>query len=151
MALITMDQPKAPLKRLKDYPLKVWQPAADTCEFCGAPYQVQVSWVDETGNFGTVIFKADHKPDCQRDMGDQTEEDVAGWLFSENTVHLFAKEWTPIKARANVGPCLNCWRLIVGTPIILFLQEGKAGEIDVCVKCAEETGILKALIRRTKK
>jgi len=132
------------LKRLKDYPLNVWQQAADCCEYCGAPYYIQVIFVDESGNYGEVAFKAEHTTDCMLEPGDKVIHDVAGWEFAEKTVGLFGKEWTPIIARANVGPCLNCWQL-VRAPIIMFLQEGKGGELDVCLKCAAELGFFKRL------
>lgn len=149
MTALIMAGPKAPLKRLKDFPLKVWQPAADTCEYCGAQYEARVTYVDKTGDFGTVEFRAKHKPDCMHDLGDQSETDVAGWKFAEYTVYHWGKEWTPILARADVCPCLNCGRLVVGIPFIHFLQDGAAcSELDFCFSCAEDLGILAQLLKR---
>lgn len=142
--------PRAPLKRLKDFPLKVWQPAADTCEYCGAEYRVRVTWVDKTGNFGDIEFASEHNPDCMRDMAGEIELESGGWEFAERTITLGGVEWTPLKTRANVGPCLKCGRLIVGIPLILFLDQGRLGELDFCFSCAEKLGILAQLLKGPK-
>jgi len=140
-------------KLLKDFPLHEWMEAADGCEFCKAKYQVQVTWVDETGSFGDVEYKILHKVDCPgkyegyEDEPDeafefQTNTDVAGWEFMDQPFNLRGKLYYPLKSRANVGPCLKCGKLVIGVPLILFIDGGKGGELDFCFDCAQESGIL---------
>ena len=142
------------LKRLRDFPRDTWMEAADGCDVCGGPYMVKVTWVDDSGDYGDVLVKAHHRDDCPEvpgigpygpDMSESWDRhDIAGWEYAEETVVVAGREWTPLKARANVGPCLNCGALIVGTPLILFLDEGMKGELDFCFRCAE-LGILNHL------
>lgn len=106
-----------------------------------------MTWVDKTGTYGDVEYSANHKSDCLRDIASETETDMAGWLFAEKTIFLGGVEWTPLKARGNVGPCLNCGRLVVGIPLILFIAEGKGGELDFCFKCAVKLGFLAQLLK----
>jgi hypothetical protein len=140
-------------KQLKDYPQDEWMEAADGCEFCGAKHMVKIAEVDETGNFGTVIIKTEHREDCPELFDDpapvrdpiEEQEDYAGWEFVDKPYALLGKEYYPLSSRANIGPCLECGKLVVGVPLILFLDKGRGGELDFCFECAEKLGILKAL------
>lgn len=151
-------------KLLRDYPLNKWIDAADRCESCGARYQVKVTYVDETGSFGDVEWKVDHIPDCPEGLDydsdiigiHQEGFDIAGWEYMDKPFTLKARhfyfenlkedlELYPLKSRANVGPCLLCGKLIVRIPLILFIDEGRGGQIDLCGSCAEEMGILKEI------
>jgi hypothetical protein len=131
------------LKRLKDYPLNEWMEAADGCDFCGEKARVMVTWVNKSGDFGDVVIQHRHKDESYDPemsvFGEHT--DVAGWEFSDRTLNIAGREWPTLKGRANIGPCLNCWNLVVGVPIILWPSDGKV-EIDLCFKCAKELGIL---------
>jgi len=154
------------LKRLKDYPLDEWMEAADGCDLCGERAWVKVTWVDESGDYGEAYFKTPHRPDCPNfrdayeswddpwvDYPDEPREtpkpvperrEIAGWEWSERTITLAGREWTTLKARANIGPCLNCMKLVVGVPLILWPSDGKV-ELDFCFSCAAELGILNHL------
>jgi len=144
------------LKRLKDFSLDTWIEAADTCPMCGGPYMVKVTWVDETGNFGDIMVKAHHRDDCSDileigpygpDMGESWDRhDIAGWEYADETVTFAGVEWTPLKAKGNVALCLNCMRFVVGVPIVLYLDEGRKGELDFCDACALDLGILDILV-----
>jgi hypothetical protein len=133
-------------KLLKDYPQDEWMEAADGCEFCGAKHMVKIAEVDETGktgNFGLVVIKTEHGEDCL-ELPDE-REDIAGWDFMDTPHTLLGKEYYPLSSTANIGPCLECGKLVVGVPLILFIEEGRGGELDFCFECAEKLGILKAL------
>jgi len=53
----------------------------------------------------------------------------------------------PLRSKCNVALCLNCQELVVGIPIVLFLDEGEKGELDFCERCAKDLGVLDALTR----
>lgn len=158
------------LKRLKDYPLNEWMEASDGCESCGARHQVKVTWVDESGDYGEVLIKTEHRPDCpdliqEYELWDDPWRgvdgepldspkppperiDIAGWEWSDRKIPIDGREWTALKSRANIGPCLNCGKLVVGIPLILWPESGEV-ELDFCFKCAGELGILTRLRRST--
>jgi len=77
-----------------------------------------------------------------------SEMDFAGWEFMDKTFRFRGREYYPLKSRANVGPCLNCGRLVVGVPLILFIDEGRGGELDFCFECVEKLGILGGLRKK---
>jgi len=138
---------------LKDFPFRKWLDAADCCEFCGARYQVRVTYVDESGCFGDVEYRISHAEDCAERFDEETGEelkpaeftfDVAGWEFVDKPVTILSKQFLPLKARANIGPCLECGKTI-GIPLILFIDEGRGGELDFCQKCFEQLGLLNQL------
>lgn len=132
-------------KMLKDYPRNKWMEAADGCDFCGAKYQLMITSVDETGNFGTIQVKIKHNEGCyEMEMysDEEVREDIVGWEFFYKPVKILGKEYIPIGKRANIGPCLNCGKLVVGVPFILFIDRGKGGELDFCFTCAQKLGIL---------
>jgi hypothetical protein len=76
--------------------------------------------------------------------GVEFHQDFAGWEFSDRMMTIARKELPTLKSRLNIGPCLNCWKLVVGVPLILLAQDGSV-EIDFCWSCAEELGILDQL------
>ena len=141
------------MKLLKDYPLNQWIDAADGCEYCGAKYDVNITWVDETGNFGEVLTRIRHSEDCPErydidtgfDRGENLSHDVAGWTFKKQTISIKGKTFTPLASRSNIGPCLNCEKLVVGCPLLLFIDQGRGGELDFCWSWAKELGILDQL------
>lgn len=147
------------MKCLKDYPLREWLEAADGCEFCGAKYEVQVTLVDESGDFGEVSYRIRHQDDCPERYGEFMPGtlhsglesygevlDGVGWKFSHRVLKIAGREWPTLKSRANIGPCLSCWKLVVGVPLILWPEDGEV-ELDFCFKCAEELGILETMLR----
>jgi len=140
---------------LKDYPFNEWLEAADGCDVCGARYQVRVVEVDETGVFGSLEWRITHSPGCPgsfdeetgEEVSSQSGEDVVGWEFTPEPFTFMGRQYYPLKSRANVGPCLECGRLVVGVPLILFIDGGEKGELDFCWKCARKLGITR-LIKR---
>lgn len=141
-------------KLLKDFKLNEWFKAADGCEFCGASYRVMVTHVDGSGCFGSVEWELEHKTDCTEAFNEEDEywpvehgEDIAGWEFMPEPFTFKGKQYYPLKSRANVGPCLECGRLIIGVPLILFIDEGRKGELDFCPGCVKRLGIME-LVRK---
>ena len=138
-------------KRLKDYPLDEWMEAADGCEFCGAKYQVKVTWVDESGDFGDVETRIEHDLSCPEVLNSLMgvycieDQDIAGWEWSDRKITIVGRKWLALKSRANIGPCLSCGKLIVGVPLILWPKDGEV-EADFCFKCGKELGILDQLL-----
>jgi len=139
-------RPPAPLF-LKDYPRDEWMDSADVCDVCGARRQVKVKKVHGDGLYGVVEIMERHNPGCPMRLEAYPNErsDQAGWEYASETVKLCGREFTPLKARGNVAPCLGCGKLIVGVPLILFLDEGLGGELDFCFNCALELGIIDKL------
>jgi len=136
-------------KLLRDYPLGEWIEAADRCECCGAKYEVRIHEVDESGCFGYVEWRVNHRIDCPEvteyedaPVTEISSMDVAGWEFMDKPFRFRGVEYQPLKSRADVGPCLNCGRLVVGAPLIIFIDEGK-GELDFCFECVRELDILR--------
>lgn len=134
-------------KLLKDFKLGEWMEAADGCQCCEAKYKVRILEVEADGTIGAVEWTITHSPDCpenwEPDESPQTETecDVAGWEFMDEPVTLQGRQYYPLKARANIGPCLECGRLVVGGPLILFIDEGRKGQLDFCFECAKKIGI----------
>lgn len=127
-----------------------WMEAADGCDVCGERARVRVTWVDESGDFGDVCVRRRHRSDCldPETGGFQDYIDVVGWEWSDRKIAVGGREWTALKSRANVGPCLGCGGLVVGVPLILWPEDGGV-ELDFCFRCAEELGILDLLTGRT--
>jgi len=134
-------------KFLKDYPLNQWMEAADGCDSCGAKYSARVTFVDESGCFGDIEWKISHKDDCYKIYEEEETEgsDIAGWEFQDKIHQILGKTFLPLKTRANIGPCLECGKLVIDAPLILFIDEGRSGELDFCFGCAETLGILDQL------
>jgi len=145
-------------KLLKDYPLNEWIEAADGCEFCGAKYQVRSTRVDPDENMGDVEYRITHTEDCPEGYYEEGDYDpalaanfdVAGWTYKEKPIKFRGLELYPLESRANIGPCLLCGKLVVGVPLILFIDEGRGGQLDFCFRCAEEKGILREETPRDK-
>ena len=141
-------------KLLKDYPAREWMEAADGCQYCKAKYEARITWVDPAENVGDLEYKIDHKLDCPEvndyfDGSAVTEfssHDIAGWDYMEKPINFKGLKLYPLKARANVGPCLLCEKLVIRAPLILFIDED--GELDFCFGCAEEKGILQEALGR---
>ena len=147
-------------KLLKDYPLDEWIEAADGCEFCRAKYQVRITFVDETGTFGDVAYRITHSQDCPErfdimspgvDTSNGVNVDIAGWTYKKKPITFQDLELYPLESRANIGPCLICDKLVVGVPLILFINEGRGGELNFCFGCAAEKGILREALRKIPK
>jgi hypothetical protein len=140
---------------LRDFPLHEWFEAADGCDICGAKYEVMIVSIDKEGVFGFVKWRITHKPDCPDRFNEETGEeeafqygdDVAGWEFMPEPFTIQGKQYNPLKSRANIGPCVNCGRLVIGVPLILFIEKGKKGELDFCFECVKRLGIMEMIKR----
>ena len=140
-------------KILKEYPRDEWLEAADECEYCKSKYEVRIHEVDESGCFGLVEWRIHHKLHCPEIMEylegatvtEVSSMDVAGWEYMKEPFKFNGREYYPLKCRANIGLCLECGKLIVGAPLILFIEEGRKGELDFCWSCAKKLGILEMM------
>jgi hypothetical protein len=142
-------------KLLSDYPFRKWIKASDGCEYCGAEYEVRVTYVDCSGCYGDVQSRIRHREDCLERFGEGEELDcaestfdVAGWEFMSKPFMLNGREFLPLKSRANMCPCLNCGRLIIRVPLVLFIAEGEGGELDFCFSCFEERGLIERMVTK---
>jgi hypothetical protein len=142
-------------KLLKDFPKGEWFEAADGCEVCGAKYMVRVTQL-YSSVFGEIEWAITHKSDCPErfaedmDVGEgkeftESDWDNAGWEFMPNPLAFRGKQYYPLKSRANIGPCLSCGRLIIGVPLILFIDKGRKGELDFCSECVKRLGIMEMI------
>ena len=141
------------LRLLGDYPRGTWIEAADGCDVCGARHQVRLLGVE--GPYGEAQVRITHRPHCPAACDEDPEgpdgyrvrgrRESAGWEYCGQSVVLGGREWTPIAARAGVSLCLGCGRLVVDSLIILFVDEGRGGELDLCLGCALELGVLENL------
>jgi len=140
-------------KILRDYPIGVWLEAADECESCKSRYEVRIHEVDDSGLFGTVEWRIHHKPDCPEvteyyegaPVTEMSSMDIAGWEYMKELFKFNGKEYYPLKGKANVGTCLECGKLIVGVPLILFIEKGRKGSLEFCFECAQRLKILERL------
>lgn len=120
--------------RVSDLKLNEICEAADPCDLCGGKILCRVTSVDIKRNVGDVTWE------CTR--CDAEGQDVLGWTLAPNPISFRGRPFYPIMSRVNIGPCLNCGKLVVGVPLMLFLEEGRQGELDFCFRCANELGVL---------
>lgn len=133
------------LKRLKDYPVHEWMETADGCIYCGAKHEIMILDVNESGDLGDIKIRRHHEEDCF-DPESEDVFDVCGWVFSHSKLHIVGREFPTLRSHLNAVPCLNCWKLIVGVPVILFLENGEY-EADFCDTCIQELGILEMMLK----
>jgi len=126
--------------RLTDFKLNYTYEAADRCDECGDKIIFKITWIDpESHDLGTIEWEC---VGCGlSDMG------IVGWTFADKPVEFMGKQFYPLTARANIGPCLNCGKLIVGVPLILFLNGGTKGELDFCWACVKRRGWDRELLK----
>jgi len=144
-------------KILKEYPLGEWFEAADECEYCKSKYEVLIHEVDESGCFGLVEWRIHHKLHCPEiteycegaPVTEISNMDIAGWEYMDKPFMFKGKEYYPLKSRANIGPCLECGKLIVRAPLILFIDKGQRGSLEFCWNCAKKLKILEMIERRS--
>jgi hypothetical protein len=131
-------------KRLEDYRSEDRMPAADACE-CGGRYEVMLVNLDLEQQTGMARIRAAHRGHCWTLDGDLTaggpqeeEEQVAGWGWRQETMDLMGVTYPLYDWFMDVVPCLACWRLIVGVPLLLF---GSQGVLAFCQTCLHERGL----------
>jgi len=119
--------------RLRDFELNRIYKAADECDECGGEIFYKITRIDpEIPYMGIIEWE------CQKcGMSDM---DVAGWKTSDKPIEFMGKQFHPLTERSNIGPCLNCGRLVIGVPLIIFLNEGRKGELDFCFTCVKKNG-----------
>lgn len=133
-------------KLLKDFPQGKWLDAADGCEVCGAKAKVMVEGVFKSGAYGWVRWVIPHKIDCpESEETIEKGQDAAGWEFMPKPFTLKGKQYYPLKSRANIGPCLECGKFIIGVPLILFIDKGRGGQLDFCWGCTKRLGLLEMI------
>jgi len=116
---------------LHDFKLNKIYEAADRCDECGGAIFFKITWIDpETHDIGQIEWE------CSR-CG-INDIDTVGWTVADKPVEFMGKQFHPLTARANIGPCLNCGKLVIGVPLILFLNEGRKGELDFCFTCVKK-------------
>ena len=83
-------------------------------------------------------------------------DDITAWNFFPRKVFVgnrayagFANGFYAFSDVSNIAPCVNCWELITGVPLILFGpdQENVQWEIHFCDGCMKLLGIDKMLTR----
>lgn len=113
--------PELPAPRtLQEFIPKGWHDAADVCSSCGVRYQARV--VADDHGFGSVEWRAGHKVECEY-AGDEGEG-FAGWELSSVYYAIGDDErgFPAYLKMAEVLMCLQCTRLIVDVPILLFSE-----------------------------
>ena len=140
---------RRPFRRLlRDYPRNRWLRSADRCEACGAWYMVRIADLAGEGLYGDVEVAVAHGPDCP-ELGEGGGDELcmmAGWELGPEPVEFLGREYYPIVARADVVPCLECGRLIVSVPVVVFLSSRNA-ELAFCHSCAKKIGVFEFLKR----
>jgi len=117
--------------RLGDFELNKLYEAADPCPYCGGRVECKVTYIDpEDRDLGDLSWS------CT--VCDAGDVDIVGWRQADKPVEFMGRKFYPLTHRANVGPCLACGRLVVGVPLILFLDKGRRGELDFCFPCVRK-------------
>jgi len=118
---------------LSDFELNKTYEAADRCDECGGKIVYRITWVDpDSKDFGSIEWE------CKR-CG-MNDVDTVGWRLDDKPVSFMGRKFYPLTHRANIGPCLNCGKLVIGVPLILFLDKGEKGELDFCLGCVKKNG-----------
>jgi len=118
---------------LLDFKVNELYDAADRCGDCGGKVVYRITWVDpDCGYVGEIEWEC---LECGA-----WDTDIVGWRQADEPVEFMGRKFYPLTHRANVGPCLNCGRLVVGVPLILFLDKGEKGELDFCWRCVRREG-----------
>ncbi len=134
------------MQTARNYPLNQWMQMGDDCE-CGAPREIRITNVEHDVLF--VTKRAHHVPGCHDVVGEfGLVEETANmsWEFSGKTANFGGVDYPIIWKYANGCPCLRCWRL-TDRPILLFLKEGKHGELAFCKFCVEKYKMLEGFVK----
>jgi hypothetical protein len=132
------------LKHLRDFPVDEWFEAADGCNYCGVRYRVMINMLEEGGLYGEVVVRDGHMPECFG-ASEVDRLELAGWEYGSKRVTINGVTYRALWRRCDVTICLNCGRLIVDSPVVVFLDGGRHGELDFCQDCVEEFGLLDGL------
>jgi hypothetical protein len=129
------------MKLLKEYAREVWHEAADTCQDCGARYEVRVEEVDGAGEAGIVRVRAPHREACDHGEDDHQREE-AGWSLTGGYLTFLGQDFALLDGYLDVLACVGCERFIVTMPLLVFAH---AGLLAFCHSCARQWGIVGSL------
>jgi hypothetical protein len=134
-------------KRLEDYRSEDPVPAADTCE-CGEPFDIMLFNLDVEQQTGIARIWATHRETCatfeealtsaEPGVRREEEDQTAGWGWRQETMALLGVVYPLYEWFLDVMPCLACWKLIVGVPLLLF---GSQGVLAFCHTCFQARGL----------
>ncbi len=84
-------------------------------------------------------------PDCGFE-----DEDILLIKYHQQPYLIQGREVKRIIARGNYSLCVACGHILSGCsdhdfPLILFINEGKDGQLDLCIGCANLLGIVRNL------
>ncbi len=137
---------KGTMQTARNYPLNQWMEMGDDCE-CGAPREIRITGLTDDVLF--VTKRVHHVPGCYDSAGESgliEETDMMSWEFNGKTANFGGVDYPVISKYANGCPCLRCCRL-TDTPILLFLKEGRMGELAFCKFCVEKHKMLEGLVK----
>lgn len=106
-------------RRLEDFVLRGWADAADVCEECGVRYRARA--ITAGHGYGSVEWRADHKPGCELAGDDGFGE--AGWDLGESlwAIGPEQRQYPAYLRHDEIVMCLECRRLITSVPLWLFI------------------------------
>jgi hypothetical protein len=134
-------------RTLEDYRSEGRLTAADVCA-CGGRYEVMLLNLDLEQQTGMARIWGQHRQGCGaldealtcvvQAVCQEEEEQVAGWGWRQESLDLLGVTYPLYAWFLDVMPCLVCWRLIVGVPLLLF---GSQGVLAFCHRCFEARGL----------
>lgn len=140
-------------KMLTDYPLGEWLQGSDKCSSCHVNCGLLIVRYGPEGYPGHARVRIDHTDSCEFAIDPDTGEPfpfdddfkLAGWDFGHYVSTINGLDFPVMSRRAEVTPCLNCWKLIGHFGLDLYLDKPAKGMLRFCWTCAEEVGILKLM------
>ena len=143
-------------KVLKDYPINVWLQAADDCTDCMAPVEIILLDREEPARAMTRVH---HRRGCSTiklrkdlDVTPSILEKMisVGWEYSESlrAFNFRGMNISTIMTHSEAVPCLVCWRIVTGGPIVYFIpQHLGGGLLTFCKFCVEKHKLLEKQVR----
>jgi len=144
-------------KVLKDYPINVWLQAADDCHYCRAPVEIVLLNREEPAR---AMARVHHQIGCSaaelrrdEDAGASIQKKMisVGWEYPESlrTLNFRGANLPIIRTHVEAVPCLLCWRIVTGGPIVYFIpQHFGGGLLTFCNFCVERHKLLENQIKR---
>jgi len=145
-------------KVLKDYPINVWLQAADDCNYCRAPVEIILLNREEPARAMTRVH---HQIGCstiELRRGRDLDASVSimkkvisvGWEYPESvrTLNFRGVNLPIIRTYVEALPCLICWRIVTGGPIVYFIPQHRGeGLLTFCKFCVEKNKLLENQIK----
>ena len=144
-------------KVLKDYPMNVWLQAADDCTGCRAPVEIMLLHYREPTK---AITRVHHRRGCstielRRDLDARAsilkKIISVGWEYPKSlrTFNFRGVNISTIRTYVEAVPCLLCWRIVTGGPIVYFIPQYLGGGLlTFCKFCVEKHKLLENQIKR---